>query len=95
MSEENRTLEQIQRYIQVARDSVWVVEDSIQRITNGETPSNTLKGNIERNVSHLKLVISAQDVIDSGENISDLVAAIAAGEAKLAENIWPTETTTE
>lgn len=95
MAEENRTLEQIQRYIQVARDSVWVIEDSIQRLTNGETPSNNLKGNIDRNVAHLKLVVSAQDVINSGETISDLVAAIAAGEAKLAENIWPTETTTE
>jgi hypothetical protein len=88
MENETRTLEQIQATISAARDSVWVVTDELQKIADGEAATAERKGNIERNVSHLKLVVAAQDVIDSGEDISDLIAAIAAGESKLAENIW-------
>lgn len=86
---EPRTLEQIQGTIRAARDSVWVIEDSIQKLTSGAAATEELKGNIDRNVSHLKLVVANPEVIASGENISDLQAAIIAGEAKLAENIWP------
>ena len=86
-----KTLEQIQGTIRAARDSVWVITDQIEKLTAGETPNNNSKGNIERNVSHLKLVVSDTEITNSGENISDLTAAIAAGEAKLAENIWPAE----
>lgn len=91
MAEESRTLEQIQGTIRAARDSVWVVEDTIQQLVDGEDANNERKSNIERNVAHLKLVVADQEVIDSGETITDLQAAIVAGEAKLAEAIWPTE----
>ena len=83
-----RTIEEIRGTISAARDSVWVVEDSISKIAGGQTPNEELEGNIERNVAHLKLVTSNQEIIDSNENIADLLAAITAGEAKLQEDIW-------
>jgi len=86
-----RTLEQIQNYINRAKDSVWVITDVIQKLTDGAAPSKSLKGDIERNVGHLKIVVDQQDVIDSGEDISELQSGISAGESKLAENIWPAE----
>jgi hypothetical protein len=88
MEREPRTLEQIQGTIRAARDSVWVVTDEIEKLTAGQPANNERKGNIERNVAHLKLIVADQEIIDSGEDIADLHAAIAAGEAKLAENIW-------
>lgn len=89
MPDTPRTLEQIQGTIRAARDSVWVIEDAIQRLTSGEEADKEKKGNIDRNVAHLKIIVADQEVIDSEEDISDLNAAIVAGEAKLAENIWP------
>lgn len=83
-----RTQEQILSTIRSARDSVWVIENTIEKLQNGENASSELKGNIDRNVSHLKLVVSDQEILDSGEDISDLTNAIQIGEAKLAENIW-------
>jgi predicted nucleic acid-binding Zn-ribbon protein len=88
MEREPRTLEQIQGTIRAARDSVWVVTDEIQKLADGQPANKERKGNIERNVAHLKLVVADQEIIDSKEDISDLQAAITAGEAKLAENIW-------
>jgi hypothetical protein len=89
MEREPRTLAQIQASIKAARDSVWVIEDMIAQLVAGKTATNDRKGNIDRNVSHLKLVVADQEVIDSGEDITDLLAAIASGEVKLAEPIWP------
>jgi predicted nucleic acid-binding Zn-ribbon protein len=88
MEKEPRTLEQIQGTIRAARDSVWVVTDEIQKLADGQPANKERKDNIERNVAHLKLVVADQEIIDSKEDISDLQAAIATGEAKLAENIW-------
>lgn len=88
MSEETPTIEEIQGTIKAARDSVWVIDDTITKLAAGATPSEDLKGDIDRNVAHLKLVVANQAVIDSEEDISDLEAAITAGEAKLAEEIW-------
>lgn len=86
-----RTQEQILQTITVAKDSVWVIEDAIAKLDGGETPSEDLKSNIDRNVGHLKLVVTDQEIVDSGEDISDLESAIITGEAKLAENIWLTD----
>jgi len=88
---ETRTTEQIQQYLTAARDSVWVINDQLEKLAGGAQTSEEIKGNIERNVSHLKIVVAAEDVVASGQDISDLNSAISAGEAKLAENIWPTE----
>ena len=89
MEREPRTLEQIQGTIRAARDSVWVVEDTIAQLADGKTANRERKENIERNVSHLKLVVADEEIISSNEDIADLHAAITAGEAKLAEDIWP------
>jgi hypothetical protein len=91
MEREPRTLEQIQGTIRAARDSVWVVTDEIEKLAEGQPANKERKGNIDRNVAHLKLIVADQEIIDSGEDIADLHTGIAAGEAKLAEDIWPTE----
>ena len=89
-----RTLAQIQGTIKVARDSVWVITDEIKKLTAGTAlPNENTKGNLDRNVEHLKLVVADTEIVNSGEDISDLIAAIATGEAKLAENIWPADDT--
>jgi hypothetical protein len=89
MADQPRTLEQIQGTIRAARDSVWVIQDTLTKLSDGAAPSKDLKGNLDRNIGHLELVVASQDVVESGENIADLHEAIAAGKAKLAENIWP------
>ena len=83
-----RTLEEIQGTIRAARDSVWVVNDTLAKLAEGVTPNNELKGNLERNVGHLKLVVADPEIIASNEDIADLHTAIVVGEAKLAEAIW-------
>jgi hypothetical protein len=83
-----RTIEQIRGTIRSARDSVWVITDEIEKLDAGGTPNKNAKGNIDRNVSHLKLIVADQEIIDSDEDISDLIEAIEVGEAKLAEDIW-------
>jgi hypothetical protein len=89
--EEVRTLDDIKRTITAARDSVWVIGDEIEKLAAGKPANNERKGNIERNVAHLKIVVADQSIVDSGEDITDLQAAITTGEAKLAENIWTTQ----
>lgn len=91
MENKPRTLVQIQATIRAARDSVYVITEQIEKLVAGETPNKNLKGNIERNVEHLKLVVSDTELVNSGENIADLQAAITAGDAKIAETIWPVE----
>jgi hypothetical protein len=91
MKEQVRTLDDIKGTIKAARDSVWVIGDEIEKLADGQPASNERKGNIERNVAHLKIVVSDQAIVDSGEDITDLQAAITTGEAKLAENIWTTQ----
>jgi hypothetical protein len=87
-NETPRTIEQIRGTIRSARDSVWVITDEIEKLNAGGTPNKNVKGNIDRNVSHLKLVVADQEIIDSDEDIADLTAAITTGGAKLAEDIW-------
>jgi hypothetical protein len=88
MERQPRTLEQIQATIRAARDSVWVVNDEIQKLTDGQPANDERKDNIERNVAHLKLIVASSEISGSGEDITDLQTAITVGEAKLAENIW-------
>lgn len=76
-------LERIQRTINVARDSVWVVNRELQILARGEPWSEERKGSITRNVGHLKWVVSNDEVLQSGLDISDLVAAVTAGEQEL------------
>jgi hypothetical protein len=75
--------EKIQETIRAARDSVWVIENELQKLSEGTSLTEVAKGNIERNVEHLKIVVSNSEISESGEDISDLHAAISAGEAEL------------
>lgn len=85
MPQEQMTQEQILGTIRAARDSVWVISDSLEKLAaNNGTMTNELKGNLERNVGHLKLVVANPEISGSGENISDLNQAISDGEAALA-----------
>ena len=90
MSEETtrppRTLEEIQGTIRAARDSVWVVTDSITKI-DGVNFTEELKGNLERNVGHLRIITGDEGIVESGEDIADLLQAIEDGDAALAS--WP------
>jgi hypothetical protein len=90
-----RTIEQIRGTIRSARDSVWVITDEIEKLDAGGTPNKNAKGNIDRNVSHLKLIVADQEIIESDEDISDLIEAIEVGEGKLAEDIWPADEDTD
>lgn len=88
MEQEPMTIEQIRATIRSAGDSAWVITDTIQQLDAGKPASQDRKGNIDRNVSHLKLVVGNAEIVASGEDISILQSAITAGETKLAENIW-------
>jgi hypothetical protein len=83
-NEETMTAEQITRTITAARDSVWVITDTIQKLDSGATLTEDLKNNIQRNVDHLKIIVAKDQIISSGQDISDLNAAIVAGEEKIA-----------
>lgn len=76
--------EEVLQTIRAARDSVWVIQDSLDKIQAGETLTEMLRGNIERNVGHLKLVVANVAVTESGEDISDLHNAITQGSAAIA-----------
>lgn len=78
------TEEEIIGTIRAARDSVWVINDSLAKLANGETLTEQLRGNIDRNVGHLKLVVGNPQIANSGQNIDDLHQAITDGEAALA-----------
>ena len=79
-----KTQEQILGTIRAAKDSVWVINDSISKITPEVPLSDELKGNLERNVGHLKLVLTDPEITNSGEDLSTLTQAVVDGEAALA-----------
>jgi hypothetical protein len=80
---ENMTQEQIEKTVRVARDSVWVINDEIAKLANNMPWNNERRGNIERNVAHLELVMANTQISDSGLDLSDLTAAIAVGKQEL------------
>ncbi len=80
------TQEQIEGTVRAARDSVWVVNDELQKLSNGGSWTEQRKGNIERNVAHLELVMSNPEISGSGLDLSDLTAAINSGKAELANH---------
>jgi hypothetical protein len=85
---EQMTEQQVEQNIRAARDSVTVINEQLQRLTDGAAASAEIKGNLERNVGHLEIVVARAEVAEHGGDIADLHAAVAAGKAKLAENIW-------
>lgn len=90
MIEENLTPEQqqerVDQTVRAARDSVWVISDEIQKkaARNGVLTEEG-KGNLERNVGHLELVMKDPKVVELGGDLSDLTAAITDGKAALVE----------
>lgn len=81
---EQMTQEEIIGTIRAARDSVWVISDQLNKLASGSLMSEEIKGNLERNVGHLKLVVANPQISGSGEDITDLNTAIVNGEAALA-----------
>ena len=81
--QENMTQEQIESTVRAARDSVWVINDEIAKLANNMPWNDERRGNIERNVAHLELVMSNTQISGSGLDLSDLTAAIAAGKQEL------------
>ena len=86
MEREISTLEKVKGTIRAARDSVWVVNNEIQKMQEAGSLSETGRNSIKRNVEHLKLVVANPTVISSGEDIVDLQTAITNGEETLNNN---------
>lgn len=68
----------IESAIPVMRDSVWVIQSELLKDEHKEK-----KGVISRNVAHLKLMLENPQVTESGQDLSDITAAIEAGEIYL------------
>lgn len=86
MLDQPRTQEQIENTVRIARDSVWVVNDEIQKkASRNGLLTEEGRGNIERNVAHLEIIMADAEITDSGLDLSDLTAAINNGKAVLAE----------
>jgi hypothetical protein len=81
--EEIMTQEQIENTVGAARDSVWVINDEITKLANNMPWNEERKGNIERNVAHLELVMANAQISESGLDLSDLTTAIAVGKQEL------------
>lgn len=81
--QENMTQEEIEGTVRAARDSVWVINEEIAKLANNMPWNEERKGNIERNVAHLEIVMSKSEISESGLDLSDLTAAIAGGKQEL------------
>jgi len=85
MSEQELTPQQrVDSTVRAARDSVWVINDEIQKKTDRGTLTEEGRGNIERNVAHLEIVMSDPQVVELGGDLSDITDAITNGKAALA-----------
>lgn len=83
MNDQPMTQEQIEGTVRAARDSVWVINDELSKLANNMPWNEERKGNIERNVAHLDLVMANPEISGSGLDLSDLTAAINAGKQEL------------
>jgi len=77
-------LNEVQKTIKAARDSVWVIESTIEQIDGGDEFTEEFYNLIDRNVGHLKNVVARTEITESDEDITDLNAAITAGETRLS-----------
>lgn len=85
------TAEEIAQSIKASGDSATVINQALQELDDGAEPTRDMWNLIDRNVRHLEPFVAADIIVNSGTDISDLVAALQAGQAKLAEDIWPAE----
>ena len=75
--------ERVDATVRAARDSVWVVNDEIQKKADRGELTQEGRGNIERNVAHLEIVMSDPKIVELGGDLSDITAAITNGKAAL------------
>jgi hypothetical protein len=75
--------QKVDHTVRVARDSVWVINDEIQKKADRGVLTLEGRSNIERNVVHLETVMSDPELVELGGDLSDLTAAIANGKAAL------------
>lgn len=85
------TQEEILQSIKASRDSATLINRIIQELADGAEATRSMWEMLDCNVRHLEPFVVADIIVNSGEDISDLVAALEAGQAKLAEDIWPAE----
>lgn len=76
--------ESVNNIVHAARDSVWVINDELQKMSDRGELTADGRGNIERNVGHLEIVMADPRVVELGGDLSDLTAAITNGKAALA-----------
>jgi hypothetical protein len=76
------TAEQIAGAISAMRDSVWVVTSEMEK----EEVTKEVVDAVGRNVAHLELQMASEHITGSGDDLSDVEAAITAGKAFLAEH---------
>jgi hypothetical protein len=67
------------------RDSVWAINDAIEKSASPDNAGD-VSGVVSRNVSHLELMMANETISGSGEDLSDIQAAIDNGNAFLAGN---------
>lgn len=77
--------ERVEGTVRAARDSVWVINDELQKKQERGELTQEGRGNIERNVGHLEIVMADPKVVELGGDLSDLTAAITNGKAALVE----------
>lgn len=75
--------ERVDGTVRAARDSVWVITDEIQKKADRGQLTEEGRGNIERNVAHLEIVMADPQIVELGGDLSDLTAAITNGKAAL------------
>jgi uncharacterized protein with PhoU and TrkA domain len=80
--EETFTAEQVAQQIRAMRDSVWVIDDTVD---NNETLSEQHMDRIRANVGHLELMMGKDHIANAGDDLSDITAAIAKGKTALGE----------
>lgn len=82
MVEETFTTEQIAQQISAMRDSVWVIDDTVD---NNETLEEEHLDRIRANVGHLVLMMDKDHIANADDDLSDITAAIAKGNTALGE----------
>ena len=82
MAEETFTTEQIAQQISAMRDSVWVIDDTVD---NNETLEEEHLDRIRANVGHLELMMGKDHIANADDDLSDITAAIAKGKTALGE----------
>ena len=82
MEEETFTAEQVAQQISAMRDSVWVIDDTVD---NNETLTEEHLDRIRANVGHLELMMGKDHIANADDDLSDITTAITKAQAALGE----------